>query len=305
MKVSYNFKKNNMKRIYFLFIILFLSLSLNIYFANSLISSFTEQKTIANNIVEEIQKQDSLLYKQLLILDVASLGEFQLKEDTTLNINLLSELLELETNYASQEKSLERFLSLEELRQNILRLHQLHLENPVSNYNLKLQESLQIYDQRQKELLKSTQELSLNLEKELKQSLQKIILISIISNLIIIIYFIVQNYLYKKNRNKKEKLTNSFKNSGDVNSNNKQDHSNKDLFKEDNQEIFLDNVSKEILIYIENKNQQNKQPTIKEIKKKFNLTHPTILSKLKNLEKNELIYFKKNGREKYIIIQNK
>ncbi len=57
---------------------------------------------------------------------------------------------------------------------------------------------------------------------------------------------------------------------------------------------------KEILDFIKDSNLKGVTITIKDVKKKFSLTHPTAISRLRYLEQNQYIGMKKEGRNKYI-----
>lgn len=286
-----NFEKTN--KIYFILIFL-ISLFLLLFISISTYNNFKNQFQATQNIINEVHKQDSLLYKQLLISDVASLVEIQNEEpQNNINSEILEELFKLQNNFNLQKNSIDRFISLEELRKEIIILHKFHLENPVSNYNFQLQELLGIYEKRQKEVLVNIEENSSNLEKELKNSLTKIFFIFFISNILLYLVFIFSlNKVHLKQNQIKNQLENRDKKENFYNKN-----------ETPRNDIFLDNQSREILEFIKNKVENNFHPTIKDIKKEFKLTHPTILSKLKKLEDNNLIEFKKDGRNKNILLK--
>lgn len=256
-------KKSNIFLFIFLINIILVSIiSFNTY------NNFSTQFESTQNIIQEVHKQDSLLYRQLLISDVASLADF---EDQRNNNQIIQEIFNLKTSSSNQEDSINTYLSLEELRKEIVTLHKFHLENPLSNYNAQLQEQLNEYEDRQREVISSVEEISNQMSNSLKNSLITIIIIILITSFIQI--YLLKNIL----KNKKDK-TNTV-------------------------DIFLDNQSKEILDFIKLKIDNNFHPTIKDIKKEFNLTHPTILSKLKKLEDSELIVIKKDGRNKNIFLK--
>ena len=74
---------------------------------------------------------------------------------------------------------------------------------------------------------------------------------------------------------------------------------------EDKQEenIILDSNSRKIINYIRNEMAQGNFPTIKELKFYLKISHPTLLLKLNELEKKEMISIKKKGRNKHLLLK--
>lgn len=82
--------------------------------------------------------------------------------------------------------------------------------------------------------------------------------------------------------------------------------SNSDVSMKSEIDSFLlpkDNV--ELINYIKVQNDQNRQVTIKDLKKYLNVTHPTILQKINSLSNMDFIAITKVGREKVITLKPK
>ena len=267
--------------------------SVDTYGENSLSSLETIE-----NIIVTIHKEDSILYKTLLIENSKDFDTFQsemsFENKTTLSNSITNLFNSLNENRfkTSVLVDFDTIFTIEKLRTQIIETHKLQLISSQDNYEVEINQLLMEYE----ELIKRTistlnkniedikeenEAFSKNLKEDLKIKFLIILLFYIIS--IPILYYINEfDVTFSKNTTQEKVVENH---------NVKPKHYG-----------LLDSDLKNIISYVEKQIRNGYFPTIKEIKSEFNLTHPTVNSKLKILEDKKIILIKKQGRNKHIVL---
>lgn len=277
-------------------IIIFLSISSYFYYSysNSLDKYNNDVYNNFNtlqNLIHKVHTQDSLLYKTLLLNNNNNSNFYKNNNNKSYtdkyysnfsSKNLISELMRLKSSpqFSSQEitSTIDEYYSLENLRKRIIQINQINKLNPeikilLNKYENQINIMLsQIHEQIEFNKQKNT--LFLN---KLKNEL-------LIKEIILFIFFIISIISILI-------ITNSF---------------NEILFKEKKREekiLILDNDMKNILNFIEKEVKIGNFPTFKEVKTQLNISHPTLILKIKRLEKENLISIRKKGRNKHIFLK--
>ena len=262
------------------------------------------------NLIHKVHTQDSLLYKTLLLKDNSNFNSnfnnitkvrknysndyythLNSNYNTTItdkyysnysSKNLISELLKLNTNpqFSSQKitSTIDEYYSLENLRKKIIQLNQINQSNIEIKFLLNKYENQinimlsQIHEQIEFNKQKNT----IFLDKLKSEFLTKEIILFILFITTIITILIITNIF------------------------------NEILFKERIEEkkiTILDNDMKNIINFIKKEINLGNFPTFKEVKKEINISHPTLILKIKKLEKENLISIRKKGRNKHIFLK--
>lgn len=252
-------------------------------------------------VIENIHNEDVLLYRTLLSNDLKKFSSFE--ESFEINNNKTNFIINLfkisNENKALSNKldsSLKSYFELEKSKSKILELHKLNLISSIDNYDEQLSLLLIEYEN---SVSKTMDEFKDNLDfiKKERKEFQNKIKINLFSKIfVILLIYILSIYLllYKNNL-----LISNSNNQIYLNHHNSHLKKEKEIFNEN----FLDNESKLILKFLKHEISSGFYPTIKDVKKELDLTHPTILSRLKKLEEKNLIGIKKNGRNKNIYLK--
>lgn len=285
----------NKKNLIIIFILFFIYISFSLFsyinFTGNIDNYYSKMQNNLNsvqNVIFSIYSQNLVLYQILLTNNINDFNKF--KENV--NVNVTGPLLNYLVNSKFNQKvnlnvssNLKNYFSIGILRREIINLHKLNLISTQKNYKKKLQSLLGKYNILVK---KTVEEFNSNLIQiklnnlEFKQNLKKSIFLKflILSFIYIILsIFILLLYGNDKNNDKNQSLKNE-----------------KNL-------LLLDKDLQNILNFIKKEKIKGYVPTIKDIKKEMNITHPTILNKLKILSSKNYIEIKKKGRNKYIILK--
>ena len=290
---------------------LLLIFSLLLFFSYTSLQHFinTHQEESLNSlqtieeVIIEIYKEESILYRTLLIDNSKELEYFNTQlYSTNSSTTLTSSILELFSQIQEQSQEdfqmqstmyIEDLFSIQKLRTQIIETHKLQLISTQENYEEEINQLLKEYEElitrAMFNLNNNINDIKANnktFENELHQRL-------LITFIIIFIYVIVSVIIL----NKTTTITSTTISSTST------PHITPSHITPSHIE-FLESDIKEILHYIKSQINLGNFPTIKNIKLHFNLTHPTITSKLKILEEKKLITYKRKGRNKYIILNS-
>lgn len=281
----------NLKYIFSAFFLFFLSVNFIFYLnfssnLNNFYDNSNNQFISIENIIFQIHKEDSTLYKRLLIDEKTKLENYEnLVSKDKSNDNIVIDLFtkgnfRLDKSFSS---SVDNYFLLEKLRDKIINYHKLNLISTQSNYNENLNKLLVKYDDLVKDTINNfnsnLNDIKLS-QVKFKNNLNKSYLIkSVLLDVLLFVFLLfLIIYLNLKENKKQEELNNK-------------------------NNFVLDSDMNKIINFIKLENKKNSNPTIKDIKLELKLTHPTILSKLKTLEKENKIYFKKIGRNKFVFLK--
>jgi hypothetical protein len=202
--------------------------------------------------------------------------------------NVVSDLLGLKNNNLFSSETLantiDEYYNLETLRERIIELKKL---NEISNnreYNSQISELVSQYEEQIGILLLDINlEIELNRQKNLDfiNKLKKDYIIKqFISTLIFIISLLIIVYLlegYKEFMPQSKKVKKEEK-------------------------LILDSDMQKIVSFIKKEIAQGNFPTINELKAHIKISHPTLIIKLNELQKENLISIKKKGRNKHLFL---
>lgn len=273
-------------------ILFYLSLMVYFYYdySNSLesynLAIYQEYDTL-QDLIHKIHMEDSNLYKILLSDNINSFN-------TTLNLcstdnhssEIIGDILKLKENNAfSSEKiifAIDDYYTLEQIRTQILQLNTAKVinktyDNEISNLITKYDIQMNLILTNINNEIKSNKEKNLTFINELKNDF-------ILKEIMLFLIFIVSIFLLLYSDKTEDSLFLLKKSKID---------SNLDI---------MDSDMNKIMLYIKDEIKNGYFPTIKDVKLHVNLSHPTILIKLNELEKRKLISIKKKGRNKHIFL---
>jgi hypothetical protein len=239
------------------------------------------------NLIHKVHNEDSILYKTLLSKEVyiSEIGGEDIGFQRNHTFNIIDEFLNLKGNklFSSERiaSTIDEYYSLENLRERIIEFHRLNILSDSDIYNFQISELLTEYEKQINIILKDIHtEIEFNKVKNENfiNSLEKEF---IVKEVILFTIFIVGLALVLY-------LSNSFRY---FNSESKKELS------------ILDSDMQRIVSYIKKEVSQGNFPTIKELKFHLKISHPTLLLKLNELEKNNLISIKKKGRNKHLFLK--
>lgn len=274
--------------------ILYLSLMTYFYFdySNSLDSYNSEVYGSFNtlqNVIHKVHDEDSKLYQ---ILTSRELLSSEIVRNESINMNhtstIINDLLNIEEDKQFSKdiivSTIDEYYSLEKIREQIIQLHKLNIISEENQFDSEISDLIVDYEKQIEQILIDIhQEIEFNKEKNAMfiLDLKKDFIIKQFILLLVFI-FIILLILYNF-----EVHTNYF---------------NKNLESNQKDEI-LDTEMQRIISYVKKEVSQGNFPTIKEVKFYLKISHPTLLLKLRELEKKDLISIKKKGRNKYLFIK--
>ncbi|MEC8339813.1 MAG: hypothetical protein VXZ40_04250 [Nanoarchaeota archaeon] len=242
------------------------------------------------NIIHKVHEEDSKLYKSFMSQDFLSSqsNREQYLSKVNHSSNVVSDLLGLKQNNLFSSETLadtiDEYYSLENLRERIIELKKLNEISNNKEYNSEISELVSQYEEQIGILLLDINlEIELNRQKNLDfiNKLKKDYIIKqFISSLIFIIYLLIMIYLLEGH---KEFIP-----------------QNKKFKKED--KLILDSDMQKIVSFIKKEVAQGNFPTIKELKAHIKISHPTLIIKLNELQKENVISIKKKGRNKHLFL---
>lgn len=237
-----------------------------------------------NSIKETLYKEKISLYRKLYEQENIP---FNFRENYKDNVvGNSSDLLETyrEIDFDNEKLSekvsngMKNYFLLNQIRQQALDLYDLHLISSQKHYDKEMEELLAKYESQfnaTESIFKDIDQEQENTVREIKNEFQNNLIKWIISLslfyilllLIIISYFYIED---RKNLRAQEVLP-------------------KDL--------------KDIIDFVRDQITKGNFPTIKDVKYEFGYTHPTVLSKINDLEEKGYISIQKKGRNKHIILK--
>ncbi len=242
------------------------------------------------NIIHKVHEEDSKLYKSFMSQDFLSSqsNREQYLSKVNHSSNVVSDLLGLKQNNLFSSETLadtiDEYYSLENLRERIIELKKLNEISNNKEYNSEISELVSQYEEQIGILLLDINlEIELNRQKNLDfiNKLKKDYIIKqFISSLIFIISLLIMIYLLEGH---KEFIP-----------------QNKKFKKED--KLILDSDMQKIVSFIKKEVAQGNFPTIKELKAHIKISHPTLIIKLNELQKENVISIKKKGRNKHLFL---
>ena len=287
-----------MRRSFFLFIcvfivsFLYIILSVYVYYSSTVsLESFYEQRSDElsrlRDIVKRVHDEDSRLYRQLLIREREELVQYErLYSYDNSSKGVISGLLNLrEEGYFSEERiasTLDEYYALESLRSRILELHRLELGQGGREVEEELALLLREYENQVRSILEGIEN-EIETSKELEASYIIDFERALFRNLLLLflLYFtIVLILIYREGI-----FSYLFSSSGG------------DKFN------GIDSEMRAIVEYVGSEISKGSFPTMKEVKQKFEISHPTLVSKVRFLEEKGILYIRKKGRSKYLILR--
>jgi uncharacterized membrane protein len=237
------------------------------------------------NLIHKVHNEDSQLYKILTSNEILS-SNFK-NSQTLPNRNhtstVIGDLLNIKENeqFSSERlaSTIDEYYSLEKIREQIIQLHKLNIISSDVNYDLEIRDLIEDYEIQIQQILSDIHD---EIEINKQRNLQEILNLKkefIIKELVLLAIFFASIFstlvtlgFFRKLESKKN-------------------------------EQILDNDMQRIISYVKKEVSQGNFPTIKELKFYLKISHPTLLLKLSDLEKRDLISIKKKGRNKYLFIK--
>lgn len=265
--------KKNIPIAFMIITYIFLMTYFYVDYSNSL-SNYNEQSfeslNSLQNLIHKLHNEDSRLYKTLASYEIQS-------QATNTTNTIITQLLNLEnSNQFSQNKlasTIDEYYTLQTIREDIVELNRLNSINYSTQRENQINTLIQRYEIQTITIINQVQEEIETNKKENLKTIDNLKQEFLLKELILLGIFLITTLptlLKKRNKNKSTIET-----------------------KED----------KNIINYIKSEIESGNFPTIKEIKQHTKLSHPTLLQKLKELEKKGFIAIKKQGRNKHIFLR--
>jgi uncharacterized membrane protein len=239
------------------------------------------------NVITQIHKEDSNLYKILLSEDILSSVDNEKSDNSN---SVISNLLNLKSSelFTSVKlaSTIDDYYSITNVRMEIIELYKAGESGEKINNLLELYES-------NVEIILSDVESEMKYIVEFRADWQKTILtIFIIIEFLLLILFLVTYFKFSSNLQsnyeiKSEKV--------------KEDSENK--LAEISEDMILDSDCRKILEFIGSETSRGNFPTFKDLKSHLGLSHPTVLAKINDLESRSLVGIRKQGRNKHLFLR--
>ncbi len=236
------------------------------------------------NLIHKVHNEDSQLYKILTSNEIlsSSFDDSQLLSQMNHTSTVIGDLLNIKENEQfSNERlasTIDEYYSLEKIREQIIQLHKLNLISSDVNYDSEIRNLIEDYEIQIQQILGDIhQEIEINKQRN-SQAISNLKKEFIIKELVLLTIFLTSILLTLLHLEFFRKI------------------------KPKENDQILDNDMQRIISYVKKEVSQGNFPTIKEVKFYLKISHPTLLLKLNELEKRNLISIKKKGRNKYLFI---
>jgi uncharacterized membrane protein len=250
------------------------------------------------NVITQIHKEDSNLYRILLSGSIVSseiLNNLENQDDTN---SVISNLINLKTSdlFTSQKlaSTIDDYYSITNIRMEIIELYK------AGDSFDEIDEMLELYENNIEMILSDVESEMKYISEYRFESQKNILMRFIVFEIVLLVLFLVFNF----------KFSNSVASGSCFGATTKFDLKSEEIkensenkLSEISEDMIMDSDSRKILEFIGSETSRGSFPTFKDLKSHLGLSHPTVLSKVNDLESRKLIGIRKQGRNKHLFLR--